>query len=79
VENITRYSRVLNELREYKTDITELIILHAEASNIIERFIREREFHIAKIDAQGETIYKLTAELKRAKAFVRIKVRKRGQ
>ena len=77
--NITRYSHVINELREYKTDITELSLLHVEAANILERLIQEREYHYAKMDEQNETIYKLTDELKRAKAFVRIKVRKREQ
>ena len=77
MENITRYSRVINELREANTCNTAINILHIEAANIIERLIREREQHFAKMVEQSETIYKLMDELKRAKNYVRIKVRKR--
>lgn len=79
MENITRYTRVINELIEANTRNTEINILHIEAANIIERLIREREQHFAKMDEQSETIYTLMAELKRAKNYVRIKVRKREQ
>lgn len=77
MENITRYTRIINGLRETDGGDVKLDILHNEAANIIGRLIREREQHFAKMDEQSETIHKLTDELKRAKAFVRIKVRKR--
>lgn len=77
MENIMRYTRVINELIEANTCNTEINILHIEAANIIERLIREREQHFAKMDEQSETIYNLMNELKRAKNYVRIKVRKR--
>lgn len=77
MENITRYTRIINALRETDREDVKLDILRNEAANIIGRLICEREQHLAKMDEQSETIYKLMGELKRAKAFVRIKVRKR--
>lgn len=77
MENITRYTRIINDLRETDGGDVKQDILHNEAANIIGRLIREREQHFAKMEKQSEAIYKLTDELKRAKAFVRIKVRKR--
>lgn len=77
MENITRYTRIINALRETDRGDVKLDILHNEAANLIGRLIREREQHFAKMDEQSETIYKLMDELKRVKAFVRIKVRKR--
>ena len=77
MENITRYTHIINALRETDGGDVKLDILHNEAANIIGQLIREREQQFAKMDEQSETIYKLTDELKRAKAFVRIKVRKR--
>lgn len=79
MENIARYTRVINELIEANTCNTEINILHIEAASIIERLIRERKQHFAKMDEQSETIYSLMVELKRAKNYVRIKVRKREQ